>query len=101
MGNRLPVRRLLATRQRRLESGSERSKDRSAIPPKLGEPSAATLGRCHRLHRGMIPPERLPTARRVGHDEHGRGDLEGAQYGQRVQEDAEIRIIERDGGDLT
>jgi len=49
----------------------------------------------------MIPPERLPTARRVGHDEHGRGDLEGAQYGQRVQEDAEIRIIERDGGDLT
>jgi len=81
--------------------GPERSKNRGAFPVEFGQPGVATLGSGRLLHRRMIPPERFSAGRRVGHDEHRRGDLQVAQHGPGVLEDAEIRIIERDGGEVT
>jgi len=75
--------------------------DRRAVPAQVGEPAVTTLGCGHGLDRRKIPPERLALGRRVGHDEHSRGDLEVAEDRQRMLEESEVRIIERDRGEPT
>jgi len=100
--DRLPVRRLLVVRQRSVDCGREGAKDRRAVTPEFGQPGLSAPGRSRPLDdRRVIPPERLSAGRRVGDDEHGRGDLELAQHGPSMVEDAAIRIVEGYGGKAT